>query len=218
VLPDPARRFEEVALGQQVARPRPGPAFTWHEGAWRLSFPRPETDRLEYLIGVDGAFLPDPSNPLRAPGPFGDKSVIEWPEYEAPAWLSSIADAGPVERVELRCRRLVARVDVLVSLQPEVARDRVDAGVELDGQAVLLSRIQGLEALDIARDRREGLLSGLDVDQIRRQIADLINDLISVINPASRSEEMSDPKIGGEIDDDEREKRRSVSDFDFSSD
>lgn len=61
-------------------------------------------------------------------------------------------------------------------------------------------------------------LSGLDVDQIRRQIADLINDLISVINPASRSEEMSDPKIGGEIDDNEREKRRSVSDFDFSSD
>ncbi len=119
MLPDPDRRFEEVVLGQQVARPRPGPAFAWEEGAWRLSFRRPETDRLEYLIGVDGSFRARSANPLRAPGPFGDKSVIEWPEYEAPAWLSSIADAGPVERIELRCRRLVARVDVLLYATPE---------------------------------------------------------------------------------------------------
>ena len=63
--------------------------------------------------------MPDPANPLRAHGPFGDKSVIEWPEYRAPDWLVSIADPGPVERVELRCRRLVARVDVLIYSTPE---------------------------------------------------------------------------------------------------
>ncbi|HEX4526503.1 MAG TPA: alpha/beta hydrolase-fold protein [Gaiellaceae bacterium] len=106
-------------LGQEVSRPRPGPAFTWADNAWRLTFPRPNADRLEYLIGVDRAFVPDPANPLRAPGPFGDKSVIEWPEYTAPAWLSSVADAGPVERTELRCRRLVARVPVLIYATPE---------------------------------------------------------------------------------------------------
>jgi enterochelin esterase-like enzyme len=106
-------------LGQELSRPRPGPPFSWTRGAWRLTFPRPEADRMEYLLGVDGDFVPDPSNPLRAPGPFGDKSVIEWPEYTAPDWLDTIADAGPVERVELRCRRLVARVPVLVYSTPE---------------------------------------------------------------------------------------------------
>ena len=108
-----------MVLGQEVSRPRPGPSFAWADPAWRLTFPRPDADRFEYLIGVDGAFGPDPANPQRAPGPFGDKSVIEWPEYTAPAWLGSVADAGPVERIELRCRRLVARVEVLIYATPE---------------------------------------------------------------------------------------------------
>ena len=119
MLPDPERRLDDVVLYQEVRRPRPGPALEWRAGAWRLAFDRPEVDRIEYLLGVDGAFVPDPGNPLRAPGPFGDKSVIEWPEYEPPAWLDSIADAGPVEEIELRCRRLVARVRVLVYSTPE---------------------------------------------------------------------------------------------------
>jgi len=106
-------------LGQEVARPRPGPPFEWRDGAWRLVFPRPEIDRLEYLIGVDGAFAPDPTNPRRAPNPFGDKSVIEWPEYTPPDWLDSIADAGPVESIEIRSRRLVARVPVLLYATPD---------------------------------------------------------------------------------------------------
>jgi enterochelin esterase-like enzyme len=119
VLPDPEHRFAEVVLGQEVARPRAGPPFEWRDGVWRLTFPRPDVDRLEYLIGVDGGFGPDAANPLRAPGPFGDKSVVEWPEYEPPAWLGSIADAGPVEEIEIRCRRLVARVRVLLYSTPE---------------------------------------------------------------------------------------------------
>ena len=118
-LPDPGRRFGGVVLGQEISRPRPGPAFEWRDGAWRLTFARPEVDRLEYLLGVDGDFVPDPGNPLRAPGPFGEKSVVEWPEYERPAWLDSIADAGPVEELELRSRRLVARVRVLIYSTPE---------------------------------------------------------------------------------------------------
>lgn len=106
-------------LGQELVRPRPGPPFEWSDGLWRLRFERPEVDRLEYLIGVDGDFVPDPTNPLRAPGPFGDKSVIEWPEYEPPAWLGTIADPGPVEQIEVRSRRLIARVRVLIYSTPE---------------------------------------------------------------------------------------------------
>jgi len=118
-LADPEHRYSEVVLGQEVTRPRPGPRFAWRDGMWRLTFVRPEVDRLEYLLGVDGTFAPDPGNPLRARGPFGDKSVVEWPEYEPPAWLDSIADAGPIEELELRSRRLVARVRVLLYSTPE---------------------------------------------------------------------------------------------------
>jgi enterochelin esterase-like enzyme len=108
-----------VRLGQEVQRPRNGPPFDWHDGVWRLVLPRPDVDRLEYLIGIDGVLGPDPGNPLRAAGPFGDKSVVEFPEYERPAWLDTEADAGPIEEVEIRCRRLVARVRVLLYSTPE---------------------------------------------------------------------------------------------------
>lgn len=118
-MPDPGHRLHEVVLGQEVLRPRPGPPFVWRDGVWRLELPRPDVDRLEYLLGIDGSFVPDAGNPLLAPGPFGDKSVIEWPEYEPPAWLDSIADAGPVEHLEIRCRRLVARVQVLLYSTPD---------------------------------------------------------------------------------------------------
>lgn len=133
MLPDPDRRAHEVVLGQDVRRPRPGPPFEWRDGAWRLTFPRPEVDRLEYLIGVDGSFGPDPGNPLRAAGPFGDKSVVEWPEYQPPPWLDTIADAGPVEEIEVRCRRLVARVRVLIYSTPEPPGDDAPLIVAHDG-------------------------------------------------------------------------------------
>jgi enterochelin esterase-like enzyme len=108
-----------VQLGQEVARPRPGPAFAWADGCWRLRFERPPLDRLEYMVGVDGTWSTDPANPRRAPGPFGDKSVVEWPEYVPPPWVATIADPGPVEAIEIRCRRLVARVRVLIYCTPE---------------------------------------------------------------------------------------------------
>ncbi len=63
--------------------------------------------------------LPTRRNPLRAAGPFGDKSVVEWPEYTAPGWLGAPAAQGPEEWLELRCRRLVARVPVLLYRTPE---------------------------------------------------------------------------------------------------
>jgi enterochelin esterase-like enzyme len=105
-------------LGQEVLRPRAGPPFHWSDGVWRLRFPRPDADRMEYLLGVDGDFAPDPANPLRAPGPFGDKSVVEWPEYRPPRWIDADADQGSTEWLEIRCRRLVARVQVLLYRTP----------------------------------------------------------------------------------------------------
>lgn len=105
-------------LGHELERPRRA-AFAYDGGVWRLEFPRPAADRMQYLIGIDGSFAPDPTNPRRSPSPFGDMSVIEWPEYRPPAWLGTEADHGPVEELELRCRRLVARVKVLLYATPE---------------------------------------------------------------------------------------------------
>ena len=102
-----------------MRRPRNGPAFAWADGAWRLRFERPDANRIEYQLALDGEVLCDPSNPRAADGPFGPKSVVEWPDYQAPGWLLSIADAGPIEELELRSRRLVARVRTLLYATPE---------------------------------------------------------------------------------------------------
>jgi enterochelin esterase-like enzyme len=95
-VPDPDAALEEVRLYQEVRRPRVGPAFTRDPAAaeWVLEFPRPAVDRMEYQLalrypGAGPVLLPDPANPLRADGPFGEKSVIEFPGYRRPAWLAA---------------------------------------------------------------------------------------------------------------------------------
>jgi enterochelin esterase-like enzyme len=117
-LPDEERRLERVVLAQEVARPRVGPPFELNGGYWQLRFPRPRANRLEYLLEIDGELTTDPTNPLRAPGPFGDKSVIEWPEYEPPGWLGTAAPAGTIEPVDIRYRRLAASMQVLLYATP----------------------------------------------------------------------------------------------------
>jgi enterochelin esterase-like enzyme len=119
VLPDPEQRLRSVVLAQEIMRPRFGPPLEWQDGAWRIRIARPPIDRFEYLLELDGVLQPDRTNPLRAPGPFGDKSVLQWPEYRPPEWLDSIADEGPTEWLEVRSRRLVARVNVLLYATPD---------------------------------------------------------------------------------------------------
>ena len=132
-VPDPERRFGRVLLAQEVRRPRLGPAFERAGPAWRLRFERPDADRFEYLLAIDGELVPDPANALRARGPFGEKSVVEWPEYEPPAWLDSIADVGPTRELEVRCRRLVARVRVVLYATPEPPANDAPLVVAHDG-------------------------------------------------------------------------------------
>jgi enterochelin esterase-like enzyme len=105
-------KLTDVALLHELTRPR-RVEFTRTRGTFRLRFPRPQADRLEYLLELtrrSGAreIARDPTNPLRAPGPFGDKSVVEFPGYEAPEWVAD-EDAArgrlrelPLESVGLR--------------------------------------------------------------------------------------------------------------------
>lgn len=98
---------------------RDPPAFARRNGRWELRLPEPPLDRVEYLLELEArdgssAIVLDPDNPLRAPGPFGDKSVLELPGYEAPDWLAAEAPVGSLERLVLPSRRLRAEVPGLL--------------------------------------------------------------------------------------------------------
>jgi enterochelin esterase-like enzyme len=104
-------RLEQVALLHELRRPR-RIEFVPSGKTFRLHFPRPDADRFEYLLELTTRrgttrVVPDPTNPLRAAGPFGEKSVVEFPGYEPPAWTSDREVArGDVRELPLRSARL----------------------------------------------------------------------------------------------------------------
>jgi enterochelin esterase-like enzyme len=81
-------------------------------GGWQLRIERPPVRRLEYLYVLryaDGSesMVCDPGNPHRVVTAFGYHSVIEFPGYEPPAWLTESVEPGHttaliVRAVELR--------------------------------------------------------------------------------------------------------------------
>jgi enterochelin esterase family protein len=98
-LADPSARLRGVRLCQEVRVPGHQLDFGWAGGSWTLLLPRPAVTRMEYLFELRHAndsreTITDPANPLRAAGAFGDKSVIEFPEYEPPRWLEWPDAAG----------------------------------------------------------------------------------------------------------------------------
>jgi enterochelin esterase-like enzyme len=77
------------------------PAFRLEGEQWVARIPRPPVDRLEYLLDLQWAdggesLIPDPANPNRVRTVFGDKSVVEFPGYARPWWLS-VADAADAQ-------------------------------------------------------------------------------------------------------------------------
>ena len=72
---------------------------------WTLVVDRPPVNRMEYLLEfryLDGRdeIVTDPGNPRLAAGAFGPKSVLEFPEYASPAWLTAPAGAGVLRGLE----------------------------------------------------------------------------------------------------------------------
>jgi enterochelin esterase family protein len=118
-LPDPRRAYMEVALLHELRRPR-RIAFARRGRRWELHLPRPDVDRMEYLLELRSAggsteVGPDPANPLRAAGPFGEKSVLEFPGYEPPAWVfDEEVHPGELRELPLRSRRLHATIPALL--------------------------------------------------------------------------------------------------------
>ena len=125
---DPGGRFVAVRLLSDLFKRSDPPGFAWDEdeAAWTLRRPWPASvTRLEYLLELEDLagrlrLATDPENPLRAPGPFGDRSVLELPEYVRPGWVDDDeAPPGTLRGLRLRSRRLRREVGGLLWEPPD---------------------------------------------------------------------------------------------------
>jgi enterochelin esterase-like enzyme len=211
-LPDPDGKLAAVSLYQEVQRPRLGPDFERETGTWRLDFPRPDADRLEYLFGLewqDGhdELICDPTNPLRAPGPFGDKSVIEFDGYEPPVWLAAPAPddeelwLGQTEATGIR-----RSLPTILWSPPDTDPDEplpllvVNDGPEYAELSALLRYLRWLVTEGQAPPLRAALLGPVDRDEIYsaspRYARSLGDDVLPAIEARAPSTHPERPRIG----------------------
>jgi enterochelin esterase-like enzyme len=120
-LADPEHHLTSVRLSQDVRIPGDRLNFerTADGGAWELLIARPPVNRMEYLLELgypDGgtATVPDPASPRQAPGAFGPKSVLEFPEYQPPQWLA--APGIPARTTDLTVPAPALEAEVPVTL------------------------------------------------------------------------------------------------------
>jgi len=102
---DPEERYAAVRLCSDL--PLADPAFVRENGGWVLQLPENGLARLEYQLelsdhGGERVIVCDPGNPDRAPGAFGEKSVLSAAGYRPPAWLEEPEVSGGYERIGLR--------------------------------------------------------------------------------------------------------------------
>jgi enterochelin esterase family protein len=107
--PDPRGRLTGVRLVADVLKREPPREFARVGPGWELELDGLPADRVEYQLelvrrGGRTELVCDPDAP-RVPGPFGDKSVLELPGYEPPAWIADEeAPTGTLEPLALRTR------------------------------------------------------------------------------------------------------------------
>jgi enterochelin esterase family protein len=127
-LADPDEELAGVRLATDRGFPVAGEHCFAREGdGWALSIPAPALDRFEYALDVqraDGAheYWTDPANALRAPGAFGEKSVVTLPGYAAPAWLAAERVPGATEALTVASSALGAELQITI-WRPDDARD-----------------------------------------------------------------------------------------------
>ncbi|MDQ3577093.1 MAG: alpha/beta hydrolase-fold protein [Actinomycetota bacterium] len=117
-VPDPDRVLSGVRLVPALSTTKPLD-FRRTRTGWALNFARPPVQRMEYKLRLSHATggdhdTVDPTNPLTAPGAFGDKSVIVFPGYVEPSWLSAPTVAGDHTTLSVPAQGLGGSVDVLL--------------------------------------------------------------------------------------------------------
>ena len=103
---DADRVLTGVRLVQDARIPADQLDFGRTAAGWELTIGRPPVARMEYLLELrypDGGtkISTDPANPRQVPGAFGPKSVLEFPGYGPPPWLTAPASRGASLTFEL---------------------------------------------------------------------------------------------------------------------
>lgn len=122
---------------------------------WQGVFRRPPVDRFEYRFEIarppnETETILDPGNRLTAPGAFGERSVIEFPDYRAPEWLDSDPPRGALSEIDVGSA-------VLGDTQPTILW--AAAGTAPESPLPLLVALDGLEFAQFS-----GLLHMLDAE------------------------------------------------------
>jgi len=174
-IDDEAARWASVRISYHLRAPYPDRSFARTEHGWRLWLPRPAVDRLEYLLEVsdhDGGtqLMPDPSNPSRVAGVFGEHSVLEFPDYHAPDWLDWDSPKGQRAEIALPHGRglgqdLPAQVWSSAGLGTDPAPMLVvHDGPEMDAFAEITRYSAAMVAAGALPPHRVALLAPLDRD------------------------------------------------------
>ncbi len=116
---DPDGTFAAVRLASDLPLNDEQRSFARNGDGWTLELELPDVLRLEYKLEVEHAdggveHICDPGNPARAPGAFGEKSVLELPGYTPPAWLQAEAVEGRTDELTVRGRGLGAHLAIRV--------------------------------------------------------------------------------------------------------
>jgi enterochelin esterase-like enzyme len=116
-LADPGHELAGVRLRQEAGVAADRLDFRRDRQGWRLVIGRPAVTRMEYLLELrraDGSteVVTDPGNSQTVGGAFGPKSVLEFPGYATPAWLSAPAEPGVSLDAELPASSLGAAIAV----------------------------------------------------------------------------------------------------------
>ncbi len=147
---DPDHRLAGVRLLQEVRIPGDLLDFRRSEDGWQLDLARPPVSRMEYLLelrNADGSheIVTDQANPLHVTGAFGEKSVLEFPGYRPPGWLTAGAEPAVTRSLDLPATALGAGISVL-TWAPDGTEDNeplplllVHDGPEYDSLASLLT-------------------------------------------------------------------------------
>lgn len=93
--------------------------FTRSRGTWSLTIDAPTVNRMEYLLEIrdnhgDRITITDPTNPLRAPGAFGDKSVLEFDGYAPPRWIAEPVVDSDETAMQVQAPELDAAIEVVI--------------------------------------------------------------------------------------------------------
>jgi enterochelin esterase family protein len=175
-LPDPGHGVAGVRLFTDRGFPATHDRFAREGNGWALTIDAPALDRFEYAFELeldDGGrgLVTDDANPRRAPGAFGEKSVVELPGYAAPAWLDAPRANGRTDTLMVTSSTMGADVDVAV-WRPDDAADGepLDLLVAHDGPELdALARLTGYAGAQIAAGRlprhRVALLAPGERDQ-----------------------------------------------------